>query len=62
VAVVDDPVQEGLGDDGVGEQRVPVNWDWLKFLIVVPAFDLLFAVPACLLDLEGLGRLCLASP
>ena len=24
VAVVDDPVQEGLGDDGVGEQRVPV--------------------------------------
>jgi site-specific DNA recombinase len=24
VAVVDEPVQEGLGDDGVGEQRVPV--------------------------------------
>jgi hypothetical protein len=24
VAVVDDPVEEGFGDDGVGEQRVPV--------------------------------------
>ena len=23
VAVVDEPVQEGFGDDGVGEQRVP---------------------------------------
>jgi hypothetical protein len=25
VAGVDEPVQEGLGDDGVGEQRVPVG-------------------------------------
>src|SRR5260370_37276844 len=24
VAVVDDPVEEGFGDDGIGEQRVPV--------------------------------------
>jgi site-specific DNA recombinase len=26
VAGVDDPVEEGFGDDGVGEQRVPVLW------------------------------------
>jgi hypothetical protein len=44
VAVVDEPVQEGLGDDGVGEQRVPVNWNWLRFPITVLAFDLRFSV------------------
>jgi hypothetical protein len=25
VAVVDEPVEQGFGDDGVGEQRVPVD-------------------------------------
>jgi hypothetical protein len=44
VAVVDDAVEEGLGDDGVGEQRVPVNWNWLRFLIRDSAFDLLVSV------------------
>jgi len=40
VAGVDEPVEQGFGDDGVGEQRVPVNWNWLRFLIGDLAFDL----------------------
>jgi hypothetical protein len=44
VAVVDDSVEQGLGDDGVGEQRVPVNWNWLRFRMMVLAFDLLVSV------------------
>jgi hypothetical protein len=44
VAGVEDPVQDGLADDGVGEQRVPVNWNWLKFPIVVLSFDVLVLV------------------
>jgi hypothetical protein len=31
VAGVEDPVQDGLADDGVGEQRVPVNRGWHMF-------------------------------
>jgi hypothetical protein len=44
VAGVDEPVEQGLGDDRVGEQRVPVNWNWLRFLIGVLPFDLLVLV------------------
>ena len=44
VAVVDEAVQEGFGDDGVGEQGVPVNWNWLRFPIGVLPFDLLVLV------------------
>ena len=40
VAGVDEPVQEGLGDHGVGKQRVPVNWNWLTFLGGCMAFEL----------------------
>jgi len=32
VARVDDPVQDRLADDGVGEQGIPVNWKWHTFL------------------------------
>jgi len=41
VAVVDEPVQERLGDDRVREQRIPVNWNWLRFPIAVLPFDVL---------------------
>jgi hypothetical protein len=44
VAVVDELVQERLGDDGVGEQGIPVSWNWLRFPITVLAFDLLVSV------------------
>jgi hypothetical protein len=44
VAGVDEPVQERFGDDRVREQRVPVNWNWLRFLIGVLPFDLLVLV------------------
>jgi hypothetical protein len=44
MAVVDEPVQKRFGDDWVGEQRVPVNWNWLRFLIGVLPFDLLVLV------------------
>lgn len=40
VAAVDHPVEEGLGDDGAGEQRVPVNWNWLMFLIAYLPFQM----------------------
>ena len=44
VAGVDEPVEEGFGDDGVGEQGVPVIWNWLRFRIAVFPFDLLVSV------------------
>ena len=44
VAGVDEPVEQGFGDDRVGEQRVPVNWNWLRFRMMVLAFDLLVSV------------------
>jgi hypothetical protein len=44
VAGVDEAVEQGFGDDRVGEQRVPVNWNWLKFPIVVLSFDVLVLV------------------
>jgi len=49
VAGVDEPVEQGLGDDGVGEQRVPVNWNWLRFVIGNLAIDL----RACVLGVSA---------
>ncbi len=40
VAGVEDPVQDGLADDRVGEQRVPVNWNWLRFLVAYLTFQM----------------------
>jgi hypothetical protein len=33
MAGVDESVEEGFGDDGVGEQAVPVNWSWHMFVV-----------------------------
>ena len=34
----------GLGQERVGHQREPFNWNWLKFPIVVLSFDVLVLV------------------
>ena len=38
------PVEDGGGQDGVGEDRAPFNWNWLKFPIAVLPFDMLVLV------------------
>jgi hypothetical protein len=41
---VDEAVDHGGGDHVVAEDLAPANWNWLRFLIVVLAFDLLISV------------------
>jgi hypothetical protein len=40
VTGVDDPVEYRLADHRVGEQRVPVNWNWLRFAIAYLPFQM----------------------
>jgi hypothetical protein len=39
-----EPVDGGLGQERVGHEREPFNWNWLKFPIVVLSFDVLVLV------------------
>jgi hypothetical protein len=43
VAGVDEPVEQGLGDDRVREQRVPVNRGWDMFRLGYPCCCLVFS-------------------
>ena len=44
VGVVDEPVDGRGCDDVIAEGLAPANWNWLRFGIVVAAFDLLISV------------------
>jgi hypothetical protein len=39
-----EPVEGGLGEQSVGHQGQPFNRDWLRFRMMVLAFDLLVSV------------------
>jgi hypothetical protein len=42
--VVDEPVDHRGGDYLVAEHLSPPNWNWLRFRMMVLAFDLLVSV------------------
>jgi hypothetical protein len=41
--VVQEAVQEADGGGVLGQEPAPLNWNWLRFVIVVLAFDLLLS-------------------
>ena len=55
---VDESVEQGFRDDGVREQRIPINWGWHTFVWAQMWCDLLILAFGVSAGFRGASAVC----